>query len=50
MKKVYCTDMFGTEQYLIFAKSEHTFLKTFGVTFYLLARLINEYRAAVLNI
>lgn len=42
--------MFGTEQYLIFAKREHTFLKTFGGTFYLLAGLINKYRAAVINI
>jgi len=50
MKEVYCSDMFGTEQCLIFAKSEHTFLKTFGVTFYLHAGLINKYRPAVLNI
>jgi len=50
MNEVYCSDMFGTEQYLVFAKSEHTFLKTFGVTFYLYAGLINKYRAALLSI
>lgn len=42
--------MLGTEQYVIFAKREHTCLKTFGVTFYLHVGLINKYRAAVLNI